>query len=393
MDADKLKALDGIYKNIGKEYGKSIVIDAKKEQHIPRYQIESPSLRYTMCGGLPKGRIIEFFGPPSGGKSSISTIMAGNIQKFHDAYVVYLDIEHAFDYDYAKILGINTSMEQFQVIEPDWGEQAMNILQKLVESQAVDIIIIDSVAALVPKVELDGEMGKQHMALQARLMSQAMRKLTAIVKKSGTTLLFINQTRMKIGVTFGSPVTTTGGEALKFYSSIRQNISRIGYIKDPPENGEVVASRIRIKCGKNKTGPPMREIEFDLYYDRGIYITGEYLDFGITYGFVDKAGTWYSIDDNRLGQGKKKAIATLNGSGFKEILAQLKKDVDSILFPSYTEEDVSSVDDIEQGDIDIVGANVDEIIVVENAKVKTGDGVVRKVKKKREVKKVRQIKK
>ncbi|NLF25821.1 MAG: recombinase RecA, partial [Deltaproteobacteria bacterium] len=252
-------------------------------------------------GGLPKGRIIEVYGPESSGKTTLALHIAAEVQK-KGGTVVFIDAEHALDVQYAKRLGVDTS--KLLVSQPDCGEQALEICETLIQSSSVDLVVIDSVAALVPRAEIDGEMGDQQPGLQARLMSKALRKMTAISARANTTILFINQIRMKIGVMFGSPETTSGGNALKFYSSVRLDIRRIGSIKD---NTDVTGSRTRVKVVKNKVAPPFRECEFDVIFNEGISQLGELIDLGNAQGIVDKSGAWYSFKGERLGQGREGA--------------------------------------------------------------------------------------
>ena len=252
-------------------------------------------------GGLPKGRVVEIYGPESSGKTTMTLQTIAQCQK-SGGTAAFIDAEHALDPVYAEKLGVN--IDDLLVSQPDTGEQALEIADMLVRSAAVDLIVIDSVAALTPKAEIEGDMGDSHMGLQARLMSQALRKLTANIKRTNTTVIFINQIRMKIGVMFGSPETTTGGNALKFYSSVRLDIRRIGQIKD---RDEVVGNQTRVKVVKNKMAAPFRQIEFDIMYGKGISKTGEILDLGVQGGFVEKSGSWFSAEGERIGQGRENA--------------------------------------------------------------------------------------
>jgi recombination protein RecA len=252
-------------------------------------------------GGVPKGRIIEVYGPESSGKTTLALHVVSEAQK-RGGTCAFIDAEHALDPAYAKKLGVN--VEELLISQPDAGEQALEIADTLVRSGAIDVLVVDSVAALVPRAELEGEMGDTHVGLQARLMSQALRKLTASVARSNTLIIFINQIRMKIGVMFGSPETTTGGNALKFYSSVRLDIRRIGAIKD---RDEVVGNATRVKVVKNKLAPPFKQVEFDIMYGEGISKTGELLDLGVKAGVVEKSGAWYSYGDERIGQGRENA--------------------------------------------------------------------------------------
>ena len=276
-------------------------------------------------GGLPRGRIVEIYGPESAGKTTLALQAIAQAQK-QGLVAAFIDAEHALDPKYAKALGVNVS--DLLVSQPDNGEQALEIVDMLAQSCAVGIIVIDSVAALVPKAELEGEMGQSHMGLQARLMSQAMRKLTHSVSISNTLIVFINQLRMKIGVQFGSPEVTTGGNALKFYASVRLDIRRIGKVKDgSAENANIVGNRTRVKVVKNKTAPPFREHEFDIIYGHGTSREGELIEMGVEHGIVDKSGAWLSYDGNRIGQGRYNAIQYLVGNKAmaSEIEAKLRK--------------------------------------------------------------------
>ncbi len=257
-------------------------------------------------GGLPRGRVVEVYGPESSGKTTLTLHVVAEAQK-QGGICAFVDAEHALDVTYARKLGVNT--DDLLVSQPDYGEQALEIADMLVRSGAVDVVVVDSVAALTPKAELEGEMGDAHVGLQARLMSQALRKLTSSIAKSRTLVIFINQIRMKIGVMFGNPETTTGGNALKFYSSVRLEIRRGGAIK---QGDQLVGNRARVKVVKNKLAPPFREVEFDLMYGEGISKTGELIDLGVACGIVDKSGSWYAFDGQRIGQGRENAKATLS---------------------------------------------------------------------------------
>jgi recombination protein RecA len=273
-------------------------------------------------GGVPRGRVIEVFGPESSGKTTLALHMIAETQKL-GGQAAFIDAEHALDAQYAHALGVNT--EDLLVAQPDSGEQALDIVETLVRSGAVDIIVVDSVAALTPRSEIEGEMGDSHMGLHARLMSQALRKLTAITSKSHTSIVFINQIRMKIGVMFGNPETTTGGNALKFYASLRLDIRRIAAIKD---SQEVVGNRTRVRVVKNKVAPPFRECEFDIIYGKGISRSGELIDLAVERNIVEKSGAWFSYQGNRLGQGRENAKQFLetNQQVFDEVLAKIKAD-------------------------------------------------------------------
>jgi recombination protein RecA len=257
------------------------------------------------CGGLPRGRVVEIYGPESSGKTTLTLQVIAEMQKLGGT-AAFVDAEHALDPGYAEKIGVN--VDELLVSQPDTGEQALEITDMLVRSGAVDVVVVDSVAALTPKAEIEGDMGDSHMGLQARLMSQALRKLTGNIKRSNTLVIFINQIRMKIGVMFGSPETTTGGNALKFYASVRLDIRRIGSVK---KGEEVIGNETRVKVVKNKVAPPFRQAEFEILYGEGISFMGELVDLGVSYGFIQKAGSWYSYGDEKIGQGKDNVKAFL----------------------------------------------------------------------------------
>jgi recombination protein RecA len=285
---------------------------------IPVIPTGSTSLDMALgVGGLPKGRVVEIYGPESSGKTTLALHAIANAQK-RGGIAVLIDAEYAFDALYAKNLGVD--IDNLLVSQPDTGEQALEITDTLIRSGAVDIIVIDSVAALVPAAEIEGDMGDSHMGLQARLMSQALRKLTGIISKSKTCLIFINQLRMKIGVMFGNPETTTGGNALKFYASVRIDVRRIAAIKD---GDNVVGSRTRAKVVKNKVAPPFKEAEFDIMYGKGISASGDIIDLGVEYGIIEKSGTWLSFGSERIGQGREKAKEFLETN--KDVMATIEK--------------------------------------------------------------------
>jgi protein RecA len=302
VPADKLKAAETALSQIERQFGKGSIMRLGAKEFVPISAISTGSIGVDAAlgvGGVPRGRIIEIFGPESSGKTTLSLHIIAEAQKA-GGLAAFIDAEHALDAEYAKKLGVD--IDNLLVSQPDSGEQALEIAEVLVRSGAIDVIVIDSVAALVPRVE--GEMGDSHMGLHARLMSQALRKLTAIVSKSKTSLVFINQIREKIGVMFGNPETTTGGRALKFYSSIRIDIRRTNQIK---EGEEVVGSRVKVKVVKNKCAAPFRHAEFDVGYGEGISKTGELIDLGIENKIIDKSGSWFSYGDMRLGQGRENA--------------------------------------------------------------------------------------
>ena len=299
---DKKRALDLALSQIEKQYGKGAIMKlggADAPVDIPAISTGSLGLDIALgVGGLPRGRVAEIFGPESSGKTTLTLHVIAEAQKAGGT-AAFIDAEHALDLTYAKKLGVQ--VDDLLVSQPDTGEQALEIAETLVRSGAIDVIVVDSVAALVPRAEIEGEMGDAHMGLQARLMSQALRKLTAAISKSQTTLIFINQIRMKIGVMFGNPETTTGGNALKFYSSVRLDIRRIESIK---EGQEVTGSRVRVKVVKNKMAPPFKQAEFDIMFAQGISKTGELVDLGVEKKVVEKSGAWYSYQGERLGQGR-----------------------------------------------------------------------------------------
>jgi recombination protein RecA len=306
---DKQKAVDLMVASIEKQFGKGSIM-VMGQEHLDReiavISTGSPSLDIALgIGGLPKGRVVEIYGPESSGKTTLSLHAVAECQR-KGGVAAFIDAEHALDVGYAKKLGV--SVEELLVSQPDTGEQALEIADMLVRSGAVDVVVIDSVAALVPKAEIEGEMGDQHVGLQARLMSQALRKLTGNLARSNACLVFINQVRMKIGVMFGNPETTSGGNALKFYASVRLDVRRIGQIKD---GEQAIGSRTRVKVVKNKCAPPFRQAEFDLMFDRGISREGDILDLGSDLGLLEKSGTWYSFEGTRIGQGRENAKSFL----------------------------------------------------------------------------------
>ena len=299
---EKKKAVDAAMSQIDRQFGKGSImkLGSKVIADIPAISTSSLALDKALgIGGLPRGRIIEIYGPESSGKTTLALHAVANAQK-QGGIAAFIDAEHALDIVYANKVGINC--DDLLVSQPDTGEQALEITDMLVRSGAIDIIVIDSVAALVPRAEIEGDMGDSHMGLQARLMSQALRKLAGVISKTMTTLIFINQIRMKIGVVFGNPETTTGGNALKFYSSVRLDIRRIGAIKD---GQEIIGNRTRVKVVKNKLAPPFTEAEFDLMYGEGISRTGDLLDMGVAAGVIEKSGSWYSYNEERIGQGRE----------------------------------------------------------------------------------------
>jgi len=303
MDENRKKALAQALGQIEKQFGKGSVMrmgDSQASRDIEAISTGSIGLDVALgIGGLPRGRVVEIYGPESSGKTTLTLQVIAEAQKIGGT-AAFVDAEHALDPSYAEKLGVD--VDELLVSQPDTGEQALEITDMLVRSGAVDIVVVDSVAALTPKAEIEGEMGDSHMGLQARLMSQALRKLTGNIKRSNTMVVFINQIRMKIGVMFGSPETTTGGNALKFYSSVRLDIRRIGAIK---KGDEVIGNQTRVKVVKNKVSPPFKQAEFEILYGQGISRLGEVIDLGVQHGIVDKAGSWYSYGDDRIGQGKE----------------------------------------------------------------------------------------
>ncbi|HRF88842.1 MAG TPA: recombinase RecA [Pseudomonadales bacterium] len=308
MDANKEKALAAALGQIERQFGKGTVMRMGEKAHedIPAISTGSLGLDIALgIGGLPRGRIVEIYGPESSGKTTLTLQVIAECQKAGGT-AAFIDAEHALDPIYAGKLGVN--VEDLIVSQPDTGEQGLEVADMLVRSNAVDVLVIDSVAALVPKAEIEGEMGDTHVGLQARLMSQALRKLTGNIKNANCLVIFINQIRMKIGVMFGSPETTTGGNALKFYSSVRLDIRRIGSVK---EGDEVVGSETRVKVVKNKVAPPFKQVEFQIMYGQGINRMGEIIDISVNDGYVEKSGAWYSYQGDKIGQGKANAIKYL----------------------------------------------------------------------------------
>lgn len=308
MDANKEKALQAALTQIERQFGKGTVMRMGDRERVNIPSISTGSLGLDVAlgiGGLPRGRIVEIFGPESSGKTTLTLQVIAEAQR-NGGTCAFVDAEHALDPIYAEKLGVN--VDDLIVSQPDTGEQALEVADMLVRSGAVDVLVVDSVAALTPKAEIEGDMGDHHVGLQARLMSQALRKITGNIKNANCLAIFINQIRMKIGVMFGNPETTTGGNALKFYSSVRLDIRRIGAVKD---GDEVVGSETRVKVVKNKVAPPFKQTEFQIMYGQGINRLGEIVDYGVKLGMIDKAGAWYSYQGDKIGQGKQNAIQYL----------------------------------------------------------------------------------
>lgn len=322
-DDNKLKALESAISQIEKNYGKGSIMklgDQSAHMNIETVPTGSISLDIALgLGGVPKGRVVEIYGPESSGKTTVALHMVAEVQK-RGGIAGFIDAEHALDPVYAKNIGVD--IDNLYISQPDNGEQALEITETMVRSGAVDIVIVDSVAALVPKAEIDGEMGDSHVGLQARLMSQALRKLTAVISKSNCIVIFINQLREKVGIMFGNPETTTGGRALKFYSSIRLDVRRIEQLK---QSGEAIGNRTRIKVVKNKVAPPFREAEFDIMFGRGISREGDILDLAANEGIVVKSGAWYAYNDAKIAQGRENAKAYLKEN--PEIMAEVEQKV------------------------------------------------------------------
>jgi recombination protein RecA len=322
-DEGKSKAIELAVSSIEKQFGKGAITrmtDDAVNHEIPYFSSGGPSLDIALgLGGYPRGRVVEIYGPESSGKTTLTLHAIAEIQKI-GGVAAFIDAEHALDVNYARRLGVN--IDELLVSQPDTGEEALEIADVLLRSGAIDLVVVDSVAALVPRAEIEGEMGDTHVGLQARLMSQALRKLTGTVSKSGATVIFINQIRMKIGVMFGSPETTTGGNALKFYSSVRIDVRRIAAIK---EGDEVTGNRTRVKIVKNKVAPPFRQAEFDIIYNEGISKEGDLIDLGVDAGIVEKSGSWFSYGNERIGQGREKARTFLKEN--PDICARLAEEV------------------------------------------------------------------
>lgn len=337
MDEKKKKALDLALKQIDKSFGKGTLLRLGDKEVEPIDSISTGSLGLDIAlgiGGVPKGRIIEIYGPESSGKTTLTLHIVAECQK-QGGVCAFVDAEHALDVKYAANLGVDT--ENLYVSQPDFGEQALDIVETLARSGAVDLIIVDSVAALTPKTEIEGDMGDTHVGLQARLMSQALRKLAGVVHKMGTTVVFINQIRMKIGmIGYGSPETTTGGNALKFYSSVRLDVRRIATLK---QNDQSIGNRVRVKVAKNKVAPPFKQAEFDIMFGEGISKTGEIIDYGVKLDIIDKSGAWFSYKADKLGQGRE------NARNFLLQNPEISKEIENQILEHLGEQGILSSDD------------------------------------------------
>ena len=338
MNPNKEKALAAALSQIERQFGKGTVMRMGDSERVALPAISTGSLGLDVAlgiGGLPKGRICEIFGPESSGKTTLTLQVIAEAQKA-GGNAAFIDAEHALDPVYAEKLGVQ--IDDLILSQPDTGEQALEVAEMLVRSGAIDVLVVDSVAALTPRAEIEGEMGDSHVGLQARLLSQAMRKLTATIKQTNCLVIFINQIRMKIGVMFGSPETTTGGNALKFYASVRLDIRRIGAVK---EGDEVTGNETRVKVVKNKVAPPFRQAEFQVLYGRGIFRMGEVVDLGVKQGIVDKSGAWYAYKGDKIGQGKKNAADFL--AEHPEVAEEIERRIRADLLPGSASEDEAAV--------------------------------------------------
>ena len=345
---DKLKALDAAIAQIEKQYGKGSVMklgDNSANMNVETVPTGSLSLDIALgLGGLPKGRIIEVYGPESSGKTTVALHCVAEVQK-RGGIAGFIDAEHALDPVYAKNIGVD--IDNLYISQPDNGEQALEITETMVRSGAVDIVVVDSVAALVPKAEIDGDMGDSHVGLQARLMSQALRKLTAVISKSNCIVIFINQLREKVGVMFGNPETTTGGRALKFYSSVRLDVRRTESLK---QGGEIVGNHVRVKVVKNKIAPPFREAEFDIMFGQGISREGDVLDLAVNAGIVNKSGAWYAYEGDKIGQGRENAKTYIHEN--PAFFDMLEAKVRDFYFTQPEDEDAAVQEDSEKSEAD-----------------------------------------
>lgn len=345
---DKLKALDAAIAQIEKQYGKGSVMklgDNSANMNVETVPTGSLSLDIALgLGGLPKGRIIEVYGPESSGKTTVALHCVAEVQK-RGGIAGFIDAEHALDPVYARNIGVD--IDNLYISQPDCGEQALEITETMVRSGAVDIVVVDSVAALVPKAEIDGDMGDSHVGLQARLMSQALRKLTAVISKSNCIVIFINQLREKVGVMFGNPETTTGGRALKFYSSVRLDVRRTESLK---QGGEIVGNHVRVKVVKNKIAPPFREAEFDIMFGQGISREGDVLDLAVNAGIVNKSGAWYAYEGDKIGQGRENAKTYIHEN--PAFFDMLEAKVRDFYFTQSEDEDAAVQEDSEKSEAD-----------------------------------------
>lgn len=345
---DKLKALDAAIAQIEKQYGKGSVMklgDNSANMNVETVPTGSLSLDIALgLGGLPKGRIIEVYGPESSGKTTVALHCVAEVQK-RGGIAGFIDAEHALDPVYARNIGVD--IDNLYISQPDCGEQALEITETMVRSGAVDIVVVDSVAALVPKAEIDGDMGDSHVGLQARLMSQALRKLTAVISKSNCIVIFINQLREKVGVMFGNPETTTGGRALKFYSSVRLDVRRTESLK---QGGEIVGNHVRVKIVKNKIAPPFREAEFDIMFGQGISREGDVLDLAVNAGIVNKSGAWYAYEGDKIGQGRENAKTYIHEN--PAFFDMLEAKVRDFYFTQPEDEDAAVQEDSEKSEAD-----------------------------------------
>lgn len=345
IDENRQKALAAALGQIEKQFGKGAVMRMGDQPRVAIPAVSTGSLGLDIAlgiGGLPFGRVVEIYGPESSGKTTLTLSVIAQAQKIGKS-CAFIDAEHALDPGYAEKLGVN--LDDLLVSQPDHGEQALEITDALVRSGAVDVIVVDSVAALTPRAEIEGEMGDSHVGLQARLMSQALRKITGNIKNANCLVIFINQIRMKIGVMFGSPETTTGGNALKFYSSVRMDIRRIGAVK---KGDEVIGNETRVKVVKNKVAPPFKQAEFQILYGKGFYHAGEVVDLGVECGLVDKAGAWYSYKTTRIGQGKANAAQFLEDN--PEMLQEIEAGIRAQLIDLPTDEEASAAEETAKAD-------------------------------------------
>ncbi len=381
---EKAKAVELALAQIERSFGKGAIMKMGKAENvqIETFSTGSLSLDLALGGGVPKGRIIEVYGPESSGKTTLTLHMISEVQK-KGGMAAFIDAEHALDPEYARRIGVD--LDNLLISQPDSGEQALEIAETLVRSNAIDLIIIDSVAALTPKAEIEGEMGDSHMGLQARLMSQALRKLTAAISKSKSTVVFINQLRMKIGVMFGNPETTTGGNALKFYASVRMEIRSTGKLEEGAgEDKLYTGNRVKVKVVKNKVAPPFKTAEFDIMYNKGICRTGDLLDLAVKYEAVQKAGAFYSYGDLKIGQGRENAKAFLKSKDNQKVAQTLEKDVLDKIHKAKLAEQAGAYDDSDEMEEDFDADKVAALaakVDARAAKTSQEDKSVKSVKK------------